>query len=762
MALKLLTGNLTFTSLRPLDLSVCTKEEIRAYFENSYDLNESLYTALKDRSSLYKCPDRLRLPLVFYFTHTAVVYVNKLILAGLLKERVNTLFETMFETGVDEMSWDDTENYRMGGSYKWPSVEEVVEYRRNVRNIILKMITDTPVHLPITMESPWWGLVMGMEHERIHLETSSVLLRHLPVHLLHRPQEWVYAPLTCGSGCGENKMVRVAEGEVTLGKPKDFPSYGWDNEYGEVKCSVPEFEASRYLVTNGEFLRFLQAGGYGRRDLWSQEGWQWVQFRQATHPTFWVCQQGCKGGCGADLAAYSPCSSVENGNIRQNGTGNGHLDNHQAAYRYRAMFDVIDMPWEWPVDVNYHEAKAFCCWKGPDYRLPAEAEHHLMRGPQLPVSMGTQSDIIYQEKKEANINLRYGSSTPVNMFAPTEAGFSDVFGNVWEWTEDHFNGLDHFDTHFLYDDFSSPCFDGKHNTMLGGSWVSTGDEASRFARFAFRRHFFQHLGFRVARSVPRGADNKLPVRLIDTQVFMLGSGPINNTATVDSEKASLVPSTNLQYQIDASLPLRGILELEFGFRDSLPAVVATFATNLARGFKIALTSALLVGSATGRGSFELSKHFDKVLGVECCGRLIDAALRLQTGSTLPFGEGREATLDADMKPERIVFKQLMWLPIELTWLPMELTWLPMEVSHHDLVVLSHLERVQNPKAWLLRVPEVTANNGVVVIVNNEGDWNRDTLTSLLGNRLHCVDTQQLAYVSPAGESNATVTMWRHN
>ena len=47
------------------------------------------------------------------------------------------------------------------------------------------------------------------------------------------------------------------------------------------------------------------------------------------------------------------------------------------------MFNVLEMPWDWPVDVNYHEAKAFCCWKGPEYRLPAEAEHHLMRGPQV-------------------------------------------------------------------------------------------------------------------------------------------------------------------------------------------------------------------------------------------------------------------------------------------------------------------------------------------------------------------------------------------
>ena len=55
--------------------------------------------------------------------------------------------------------------------------------------------------------------------------------------------------------------------------------------------------------------------------------------------------------------------------------------------RYRAMFDVIEMPLHWPVDVNYHEAKAFCLWKGPEYRLPTEAEHHRMRGEDVRIAV---------------------------------------------------------------------------------------------------------------------------------------------------------------------------------------------------------------------------------------------------------------------------------------------------------------------------------------------------------------------------------------
>ena len=51
--------------------------------------------------------------------------------------------------------------------------------------------------------------------------------------------------------------------------------------------------------------------------------------------------------------------------------------------------------------------------------------------------------------------------------------------------------------------------------------MSTGDEASRFARFSFRRHFFQHLGFRMARSSTHGSP---PVRLCKAEVFVLGAG----------------------------------------------------------------------------------------------------------------------------------------------------------------------------------------------------------------------------------------------
>lgn len=112
------------------------------------------------------------------------------------------------------------------------------------------------------------------------------------------------------------------------------------------------------------------------------------------------------------------------------------------------------------------------------------------------------------------------------MYPSNSKGFHDVFGNVWEWCEDNFNGLPGVKSSYIYDDFSSPCYDGRHNLIMGGSWVSTGDEASVFARYMFRRHFYQHCGFRLARSMPTpdGSKPNPQVRLVQDRIFILGAG----------------------------------------------------------------------------------------------------------------------------------------------------------------------------------------------------------------------------------------------
>jgi len=65
--------------------------------------------------------------------------------------------------------------------------------------------------------------------------------------------------------------------------------------------SVSAFEASKYKITNEEFLEFVKEKGYETQSFWSQEGWNWRQFKKAKHPPFWVCPSECKSGCGTSL-----------------------------------------------------------------------------------------------------------------------------------------------------------------------------------------------------------------------------------------------------------------------------------------------------------------------------------------------------------------------------------------------------------------------------------------------------------------------------
>ena len=144
------------------------RAEIREYFLKTWNVHEKLYTQLASDDVFYHRGDPLRHIILFYLGHTAVFFINKLYLAKLIDKRINPEFESTFAIGVDEMSWDDLDNK----NYTWPEVEAVREYRDLVKEAVLDLIDNTPLHLPIYWDNPFWIVMMGIEHERIHLETS--------------------------------------------------------------------------------------------------------------------------------------------------------------------------------------------------------------------------------------------------------------------------------------------------------------------------------------------------------------------------------------------------------------------------------------------------------------------------------------------------------------------------------------------------------------------------------------------------------------
>lgn len=252
------------------------REEIRRYFNATFTLDEQLYDTLADDKAFYLRPEPLRHPLIFYIGHAATFYVNKLIVAKIIDERVNPGFESMFAVGVDEMSWDDLN----AANYDWPTVEQVKDYRKAVRAVVNDCICSLPLTMPVTWDDPFWAILMGIEHERIHIETSSVIIRRLPIEMVR--------PLPLWSICRdrgpapENELLPVAGGRVMLGKPRNDPLYGWDNEYGRHQTDVWDFAASRYLVSNQEFLGFIEDGGYQNPEFWTEEGRKWLELRKAS------------------------------------------------------------------------------------------------------------------------------------------------------------------------------------------------------------------------------------------------------------------------------------------------------------------------------------------------------------------------------------------------------------------------------------------------------------------------------------------------
>jgi 5-histidylcysteine sulfoxide synthase/putative 4-mercaptohistidine N1-methyltranferase len=609
------------------------RQELFDYFQETFDLYENLFTCLQSDEVYYQMADPLRHPLIFYFAHTATFFINKLLFAKMISERINPEFESIFSVGVDEMSWDDL--YQ--SQHKWPTVQSVREYRAKVREVVAHVIMTIPLQVPIRWEDPAWVVLMGIEHERIHLETSSVLIRHLPLESLSATKLWQrYAPV---GSAPENTFISVSGQKISLGKSFDENTYGWDNEYGHANYDIHDFSAGKFLVSNQEFQAFMLAGGYQTEAWWTAEGWQWCEYIKPCAPRFWRM--------------------------------------HDNQYYLRLLTEEIPMPWNWPVEVNYLESKAFCNWKaaqtGKNIRLLTEAEWHVMR-------KAVVADYPEWKNAHGNINLEYyASPAPVDHFQQGE--FYDVVGNVWQWTETPIDAYPGFKPHPVYDDFSIPTFDKKHNIIKGGSWISTGNEATIKSRYAFRRHFYQHAGFRY----------------------------VESNQKIDSEHS--------YYESDRLLS--EYLEFHFGKKyfdiDNYPKAIADIAISACKNLPD-LNKALDLGCAVGRTAFELSKKFKSVYGVDFSTRFINSAVRLQAEGHIQYSvitEGelldeRLTTLGSidvtSEQAERIIFAQG------------DACNLHPHMTDFDIIIAANLiDRLYDPAGFLSSVHERLSRNGILVI-----------------------------------------------
>ena len=617
------------------------RQEILDYFHHSFTLYESLFECLASDEAYYHRANRLRQPLIFYYGHTSVFFINKLNVANLIDERVDPALESILAIGVDEMSWDDLND----DHYNWPTPAQVKAHRDSTREIVDRFIRECDFSMPIDWNNPMWVVLMGIEHERIHLETSSILMRELPIEMIQSHPIWSEICRDQGPA-PTNELLPVDGGQIEMGKSKTNPLYGWDLEYGYKTEQVKDFMASKYLVSNQEFLEFVKSGGYQNESFWTQEGRDWLDFSKADHPVYWVKQDG------------------------ENNFG------------LRTMLEVIDMPWNWPAEINYLEAKAFCNWKsletGQHVRLPTEAEWDSFRS-------SLDTDQPYWEQAPGNINLEHElSPCPVDRHQ-FDSGFCDVIGNVWQWTETAIDGFDGYEVHPTYDDFSAPTFDGKHNVFKGGCWISTGNYAIKDARYAFRRHFFQYSGMRyvVAEPLP-----KIELNVYET----------------DEMVARYIESHFGEPQLGVkNFPVACVEAIEKHLNDRPPEQKRR---------------ALDLGCATARSAFELAKFFEHVDAVDLSARLIEPPANLQNTGKQRYICIEEGELAAYKEIRLDDYPGYTEVKDKIAFMQGDACNLVEKFKEYDLVFAGNLlDRLYDPAQFLELIKSRILPGGLLVIAS---------------------------------------------
>ena len=405
--------------------------------------------------ALYDRPIAERHRIVFYIGHLEAFDWN------LLRERLlglpstNTVLDNLFAFGIDPVD---------GGlptdqPADWPAMSEVRAYVARTREALDATLGDVlagkrPPAQPELDSSQL--LNVAIEHRLMHAETLAYMFHQLP---LSRKITKPTLPVTSGLPHIPT-MIEIPAGPATLGLARSGGEFGWDNEFELNQQFIPEFAIDRYPVTNGDYLKFIEEGGYSDGSLWKPADWNWKEQSNISHPVFW----------------------------KPVGTG----------WLYRGMFEELPLPLNWPVYVSHAEASAYARWAGK--ALPTEAQWHraaygTANGHERQYPWGSASPT----NPRGNFDFQRWDPAPVN-FSPegqSAFGVTDLLGNGWEWTATEFSPFPGFEPFSFYPGYSANFFDGKHYVIKGGSARTAACMLRRSFRNWFQPHYqYVYAGFR--------------------------------------------------------------------------------------------------------------------------------------------------------------------------------------------------------------------------------------------------------------------------
>jgi ergothioneine biosynthesis protein EgtB len=440
----------------PRQLSLNRSDLVQWYLRNRE--RSRLLFDLIDPAVYYSRPISLRNPIVFYEGHLPAFSLIALVKRGLGRPGVDERLEQLFARGIDPDS-EQTAVPRSGATTVWPRREEVLAFGRAADEVILTALREAPFVEDRPAMRRGEGIFTALEHEAMHQETLLYMWHRLPHEHKRRPADFRYE--LQASPVAQTR-ISIPAGVATLGAHRDRIPFGWDNEFGEHRVEVPAFDVDALNISNAEYLEFVEAGGYRRRELWSNEGWELIQQERLEYPIFWLRRDG--------------------------------------QWFWHGMFEDIPLPPAWPVSVSQAEAEAFARWK--ERRLMTEAEYHRAafgtpRGDERDFPWGSDAP----DSTRGSFDFTSWEPVPAGS-RPAGAsawGVQDLVGNGWEWTSTIFGPFEGFEAMASYPEYSADFFDGQHYVMKGASSATARELVRRSFRNWFRPNYpYVYAAFRTA------------------------------------------------------------------------------------------------------------------------------------------------------------------------------------------------------------------------------------------------------------------------
>jgi ergothioneine biosynthesis protein EgtB len=323
-----------------------------------------------------------------------------------------------------------------------PGLEEVLDYRAYVETELSGLFSGGTIDPNLSML-----IETGLQHEQQHQELLLTDIKHL---LSCNP----LMPAYDGSrGAGSSRSGKATERtwiEIEGGIRKigaKGGGFSFDNERPRHKVYLGPFALASRPATNGEYLKFMEDGGYQRSEFWLADGWDHIRREGWQAPLYWTRSEG------------------------------GWVE-----FTLRGAREL--RPDEPVAHVSYYEADAFARWS--EARLPTEAEWETAAS-----SMTSTGNF-----------LESGKLHPEPCTESAEARSSQLFGNVWEWTRSAYGP---------YPGFQPPAgalgeYNGKFmcNQMVlrGGSCVTPRSHIrASYRNFLYPSARWQFSGVRLAREL---------------------------------------------------------------------------------------------------------------------------------------------------------------------------------------------------------------------------------------------------------------------